>query len=74
MPTRSTEPTLTLREIASSMAIREAAQTIERGHADLMIAGATGTRIHSFKTIHPSGKRRYVVSDVVSEIGGTNYR
>ena len=42
----------TLREIAGVMAIREAAQTISRGHADRMIAGGTGTRIHSFKTIH----------------------
>jgi 3-oxoacyl-[acyl-carrier-protein] synthase II len=41
-----------MREAAGLLAIREAAQTIERGHADLMIAGATGTRIHSFKTVH----------------------
>jgi 3-oxoacyl-[acyl-carrier-protein] synthase II len=27
-------------------------QTIERGHADRMLAGATGTRVHSFKTVH----------------------
>ncbi len=49
---RGPNNSLTLREIAGVMAIREAAQTIERGHADRMIAGATGTRIHSFKTIH----------------------
>jgi len=49
---RGPNNSLTLREIASVMAVREAAQTIGRGHADLMLAGATGTRIHSFKTIH----------------------
>ncbi len=49
---RGPNNSLTLREIAGVMAIREAAHTIERGHADRMIAGATGTRIHSFKTIH----------------------
>jgi len=49
---RGPNNSLTLREISGMMAIREAAQTIERGHADCMIAGATGTRIHSFKTIH----------------------
>ncbi|NOY40841.1 MAG: beta-ketoacyl-[acyl-carrier-protein] synthase family protein [Planctomycetes bacterium] len=49
---RGPNNSLTLREIAGMMAIREAAQTIERGHADCMIAGATGTRIHSFKTMH----------------------
>ena len=43
---------LTMREASGLMAIREAAQTIARGHADRMVAGATGTRIHSFKTVH----------------------
>ena len=49
---RGPNNSLTLREIAGVMAIREATQTIARGHADRMIAGATGSRIHSFKTIH----------------------
>jgi len=49
---RGPNNSLTLREIAGVMAIREAVHTIERGHADQMIAGATGTRVHSFKTIH----------------------
>lgn len=49
---RGPNNSLTLREVSGTMAIREAAQTIARGHADRMIAGSTGTRIHSFKTIH----------------------
>ncbi len=49
---RGPNNSLTLREIAGLAAIREAAQTIERGHADRIIAGATGTRLHSFKTLH----------------------
>ncbi|MEO2047056.1 MAG: beta-ketoacyl-[acyl-carrier-protein] synthase family protein [Pirellulales bacterium] len=49
---RGPNNSLTLREIAGIMAIREAAQTIQRNHADRMVAGATGTRIHPFKTIH----------------------
>ncbi len=49
---RGPNNSLTLREIAGIMAVREAMQTIQRGHADCMLAGATGTRIHSFKTIH----------------------
>jgi 3-oxoacyl-[acyl-carrier-protein] synthase II len=49
---RGPNNSLTLREISGLMAIREAMQTIQRGHADLMLAGATGTRIHAFKTIH----------------------
>ncbi|HYO24912.1 MAG TPA: beta-ketoacyl synthase N-terminal-like domain-containing protein [Lacipirellulaceae bacterium] len=43
---------LTMREASGLMSIREAAQIIERGHAERMVAGATGTRIHSFKTVH----------------------
>ena len=49
---RGPNNSLTLREVAGLAAIREAAQTVERGHADRMIAGATGTRLHSFKTLH----------------------
>jgi 3-oxoacyl-[acyl-carrier-protein] synthase II len=49
---RGPNNSLTMRESSGLLAIREAVQTIERGHADWMIAGATGTRIHSFKTLH----------------------
>jgi 3-oxoacyl-[acyl-carrier-protein] synthase II len=49
---RGPNNSLTLREVSSVMAIREAMQTIQRGHADLMVAGSTGTRIHPFKTVH----------------------
>ena len=49
---RGPNNSLTLREVSSLAAFREAAQTIQRGHADLMIAGSTGTRLHPFKTVH----------------------
>jgi 3-oxoacyl-[acyl-carrier-protein] synthase II len=49
---RGPNNSLTMREASGLLAIREAVQTIERGHAERMIAGATGTRIHAFKTIH----------------------
>lgn len=49
---RGPNNSLTMREAAGLLAIREAVQTIERGHADRMLAGATGTRVHSFKTVH----------------------
>jgi 3-oxoacyl-[acyl-carrier-protein] synthase II len=49
---RGPNNSLTLREVSSMMAVREAMQTIQRGHADLMVAGSTGTRVHSFKTVH----------------------
>lgn len=49
---RGPNNSLTLREVSSMMAVREAMQTIQRGHADFMLAGSTGTRVHSFKTVH----------------------
>lgn len=49
---RGPNNSLTLREVSSMMAVREAMQTIERGHADFMLAGSTGTRVHAFKTVH----------------------
>ena len=49
---RGPNNSLTLREISGLAALREAAQTIQRGQADQMVAGATGTRLHPFKTVH----------------------
>ena len=49
---RGPNNSLTMREAAGLAAIREASQTIARGHADRILAGATGTRIHPFKTVH----------------------
>ena len=49
---RGPNNSLTLREVSSLMAVREAMQTIQRGHADFMLAGSTGTRVHAFKTVH----------------------
>ena len=43
---------LTVREASSNLALAEAYHTILRGHADQMIAGATGTRVHPARTIH----------------------
>ncbi|MGA0040882.1 MAG: beta-ketoacyl-[acyl-carrier-protein] synthase family protein [Pirellulales bacterium] len=43
---------LTMREASGHLAIGEAVSTIRRGRADVMLAGATGTRIHPMKTVH----------------------
>ena len=43
---------LTMREASSNLALAEAYQTISRGYADVMIAGATGTRVHNGRTLH----------------------
>ncbi|MEX2138508.1 MAG: beta-ketoacyl-[acyl-carrier-protein] synthase family protein [Pirellulales bacterium] len=49
---RGPNNSITLREAASNLAVGEAFRTIARGHADLMIAGATGTRVHPMKAVH----------------------
>jgi 3-oxoacyl-[acyl-carrier-protein] synthase II len=41
-----------MREAASNLAIGEAFRTIQRGHANAMVAGATGTRILPMQAIH----------------------
>src|SRR5687767_4320484 len=49
---RGPNNSLTLREASSNLAIGEALRTIARGHADIMVAGATGTWIHPVKSVH----------------------
>jgi 3-oxoacyl-[acyl-carrier-protein] synthase II len=48
---RGPNNSLTLREAAANLAVAEAARIIARGSADVMIAGATGTRIHPIRTV-----------------------
>ncbi|MGC3971985.1 MAG: beta-ketoacyl-[acyl-carrier-protein] synthase family protein [Pirellulales bacterium] len=49
---RGPNNSLTLREAAGNSAIGEALRYIQRDAADVMIAGATGTRIHLMKAVH----------------------
>jgi 3-oxoacyl-[acyl-carrier-protein] synthase II len=49
---RGPSNSLTLREAAGHLAVAEACVTIQRGMADIMVAGATGTRVHPMKTVH----------------------
>jgi 3-oxoacyl-[acyl-carrier-protein] synthase II len=49
---RGPNNSLTMREAAGNLAIGEAFRTIQRGHASLMVAGATGTRILPMQAIH----------------------
>jgi len=49
---RGPNNSLTLREAAANAAAAEAAEIIRRDDADLMLVGATGTRLHPLKTIH----------------------
>jgi 3-oxoacyl-[acyl-carrier-protein] synthase II len=49
---RGPNNSITLREASSNLAVAEAFCTIQRGTADIMLAGATGTRLHPLRTIH----------------------
>ncbi len=49
---RGPNNSITHREAAGNLAIGEAFHTILRGSADMMVAGATGTRVHPMKSVH----------------------
>lgn len=49
---RGPSNSLTLREASSNAALGEACRVIQRGGAQVMVAGATGTRLHPMKTLH----------------------
>lgn len=49
---RGPNNSITMREASMNLAIAEAASIIRRGAADVMIVGATGSRIHPLRTAH----------------------
>ena len=49
---RGPNNSITLREASSNLAVAEAFCTIQRGNAEIIIAGATGTRLHPLRTVH----------------------
>ena len=57
----------TLREAAGNLSVGEAARYIERGDADLMVAGATGTRVHPMKAVHASRQEDVAANGVAPE-------
>jgi len=49
---RGPNNSITLDEASGNLVVGEALRVIARGHADVMIAGATGTRLHAVQSIH----------------------
>jgi 3-oxoacyl-[acyl-carrier-protein] synthase II len=49
---RGPNNSLTMREASGNAAIAEAYCTIARGHADAILSGATGTKVHVGRTLH----------------------
>ena len=58
---RGPNNSLTLREASFNAALGEAYQIILRGHAEFMLVGSTGTRLHSMKAIHAVQQEEVVV-------------
>ncbi len=53
---RGPNNSLTMREAAANAAIGEAHEIIRRGSAEVMLVGATGTRLHPMKMGHAAGQ------------------
>ncbi|MDA8743637.1 beta-ketoacyl-[acyl-carrier-protein] synthase family protein [Rubripirellula amarantea] len=51
---RGPNNSITVREASAGAAIAEAYSTITRGHADVLVVGSTGSRIHPLRTLHAS--------------------
>ncbi|MGB7328287.1 MAG: beta-ketoacyl synthase N-terminal-like domain-containing protein [Rubripirellula sp.] len=51
---RGPNNSITVREASAGAAIAEAFSTIQRGHADALVVGSTGSRIHALRTLHAS--------------------
>lgn len=51
---RGANNSITLRESSPAAVLTEAYSTLQRGHADVLIVGATGSRIQPFRSLHAS--------------------
>jgi 3-oxoacyl-[acyl-carrier-protein] synthase II len=49
---RGPNNSITVREASAGAAMAEAYSTIARGHADVLIVGSTGSRIHPLRSLH----------------------
>jgi 3-oxoacyl-[acyl-carrier-protein] synthase II len=49
---RGPNNSITVREASSNLALMEAVTTIQRGWADVLVTGATGSRLHSLRSLH----------------------
>ncbi len=49
---RGPNNSITVREASAGAAVAEAYSTISRGHADVLIVGSTGSRIHPLRSLH----------------------
>jgi 3-oxoacyl-[acyl-carrier-protein] synthase II len=64
---RGPNNSVTLRETSGNLAIAEAYYIIQRGLADSLIAGATGTRVHPLRTVHVVMQEEVCQSELPAE-------
>lgn len=60
---RGPNNSITVKEASSNLAFGEAYCTIQRGHAEAIVTGATGTRIHPIKTVHTALQEELATSN-----------
>ena len=60
---RGPSNSLTVREASANLALGEATAIIQRGTADVMVAGATGSRIHPLRAVHQSIQEQLAIRD-----------
>ena len=60
---RGPNNSITMREASSNLAVAEAYSTIARGDAEIMIAGATGTRLHPLRAVQVSLQEQIASGD-----------
>ncbi len=60
---RGPSNSLTMREASFNWAVAEAFRIIREGRADVMLAGATGTRLHPMKTVHALQQEEVVLDN-----------
>ncbi len=60
---RGPSNSLTLAEASGNLSLGEAFRIVQRGSADVMIAGVTGTRLHPVKSIHAKMWDQLAASD-----------
>ena len=64
---RGPNNSITLREASAYLAVSEGAAIIRRGDADVMVTGATGSRIHPLRTIHMALQERLAKDGIPPE-------
>ncbi len=60
---RGPNNSITQGDTAANLAIGEAAEVIARGAAEIMVAGATGTRLHPLRTVHTALQEEMATQD-----------